>query len=168
MCGHLKWYKFCFVFHWNKIAVNSCWTVCGCCWVSIPLPRDSLTVTNKCKMSKKPQFEYVAHVQYPSQVKNCMVHMQQLSLCVKCCNICDFIRRHFATVKLVLNMPPQWTLTLKGTSHCMTPRQHFQARSGQMTWSLPLSHMETESMLPCHKKGPGEMQVWMPQEDDTP
>ena len=53
---------------------------------------------------KKPQFKRVAYAQYPSQVKNCIVHVH-LSLCVKCCHICDFIMRHLATVKLVLIRP---------------------------------------------------------------
>ena len=94
--------------------------MCGSCWVSIPLPWDSLTVCCVMKkkvrnVKKKPQFECVASAQYASRGKNCIVHVQQLSLCVKCCHICGFIRKHLATVKLVLTMPPRQSwLTLKG------------------------------------------------------
>jgi len=58
----------------EKIAMNSCWIVHVCCWVSIPFSWDSLTVCRvmkrNCKMSKK-----------------CFnlntLHVQQLSLCAK-------------------------------------------------------------------------------------
>ena len=78
--------------------------------------QDSLTMC--CVMKKKvqnvkkrPQFERVARAQYPSKVKNCTVHMQQLALCVKCFHICGFIRRHWATVQFVLIMLPRPKLT---------------------------------------------------------
>ena len=125
-------------------------------------------MTNKCKMSKKPQYECIAHAQYPSQVKNCKVHMQQLSLCVKFCHICGFIRRHLATVKFVLIMPPRRKLTdfERGQAHEL--QDHASKREVARRRGVSICHMETESMLLRHREGPGETQVWTPQEDDTP
>ena len=90
------------------------------------------------KCHKKPQFERVARAQYPIQEKKCTVHVQQLTLCVKCCHICGFIRRHLASQTCSDHIATRKTDWLwKGTSHCMAPRPHLQARSGQPTWSSP-------------------------------
>ena len=66
-------YKKTFFFHWNKNASHSWWTVCGCCWVCIPLPRDSLTVccvmTNKCKMSTYKNLNLNALLMHNTKVR---------------------------------------------------------------------------------------------------
>ena len=104
---------FCFPLKQNccEFLLNSVWVLLSRHTTSTGFSDSELCDEKKVQNVQKPQFEHVARAQYPSQVKNCTVHVQQLSLCVKCCHICGFIRRHLATVKLVLIMPSQRKLT---------------------------------------------------------
>ena len=126
--------KFCFVFYWNKIAVNSCSTVCGCCWVSIPLPRDSLTVG--CVMKKKvhnfinnasiwmrcsctiPKSGKKLHSARTLTVPVCEM-LSHFLLFKDAFGYSQTCSDHAATTK------GDWLW--KGRSHCMAPRRRFQA-----------------------------------------
>ena len=124
--------------------------------------------TEKQKLAKKDLvLDRSAWTHRTSQMEKPLCTCKHCCLCVKCCHLLGFIRRHCTSSRPHLTMPPRRKIEQfwQGTSCCMVPRWCYQARSGQASTGIHLSHCQTDSTLHSHWEGPGTTQIWLTEED---
>ena len=153
----------------SQIVMNSCSVVSGRFCICVKIARDSLLLSlganGKAETCEKgPCFGpfCLNTLHKPDGKKTCTC--KHCCLCVKCCHLLGFIRRHSTSSR-----PHASTTKIEqfwqGTSCCMVPRWCYQARSGQASTDIHLGHCQTDSTLHSHWEGSGTTQIWSTEED---
>ena len=101
----------------SQIVMESCSAVSGRCCVCAKIARDSLLLSLRRKgksrnLRKRILFwtvlpEHIAQARWKKPLCTC----KHCCLCVKCCHLLDFMRRHSTSSRPHLTMPPRRKLS---------------------------------------------------------